>query len=197
MGLSVAQVEEMYRYLAIANYEDRFVVPTAHREEALKYAQAEANGCGFSFGNGCGDGKWVNMFGGKKIQSQGRYRLRPDLGGVWHTENYQPSAGLSPGRNCTLTGRIWRWRLVSQEVSPQMRCACWTALTQLGGAIELMDAQENYGLLFDQGARYRCTCLNMCTGNRAISQAMVDLIDIYRKNGFELDALELPTIAAV
>ena len=34
VGLSVAQVEEMYRYLAIANYEDRFVVPTAHREDA-------------------------------------------------------------------------------------------------------------------------------------------------------------------
>jgi nitrate reductase beta subunit len=67
VGLSVAQAEEMYRYLAIANYEDRFVVPTAHREEALKYAQAEANGCGFSFGNGCSDGNSdVNMFGGKK-----------------------------------------------------------------------------------------------------------------------------------
>ena len=34
VGLSVAQVEDMYRYLAIANYEDRFVIPTAHREEA-------------------------------------------------------------------------------------------------------------------------------------------------------------------
>ena len=67
VGLSVVQAEEMYRYLAIANYEDRFVVPTAHREEALKYAQAEANGCGFSFGNGCSDGNSeVNMFGGKK-----------------------------------------------------------------------------------------------------------------------------------
>jgi nitrate reductase beta subunit len=67
VGLSVAQVEEMYRYLAIANYEDRFVVPTAHREDALKYAQQEANGCGFSFGNGCSDGNSeMNMFGGKK-----------------------------------------------------------------------------------------------------------------------------------
>ena len=67
VGLSVAQAEEMYRYLAIANYEDRFVIPTAHREEALKYAQAEANGCGFNFGNGTSDGNSdVNMFGGKK-----------------------------------------------------------------------------------------------------------------------------------
>lgn len=67
VGLSVEQAEEMYRYLAIANYEDRFVIPTAHREQALEYAQAEANGCGFSFGNGCSDGNSdVNIFGGKK-----------------------------------------------------------------------------------------------------------------------------------
>ena len=67
VGLSVEQVEEMYRYLAIANYEDRFVIPTAHREQALKYAQAEAHGCGFSFGNGCSDGNSdTNIFGAKK-----------------------------------------------------------------------------------------------------------------------------------
>ena len=53
VGLSVAQVGDMYRYLAIANYEDRFVIPTAHREEALSDAFAERNGCGFTFGNGC------------------------------------------------------------------------------------------------------------------------------------------------
>ena len=50
-SLTVAQVEEMYRYMAIANYEDRFVIPTTHRE----YAENTFNlrgGCGFSFGNG-------------------------------------------------------------------------------------------------------------------------------------------------
>lgn len=67
VGLTILQAEDMYRYLAIANYEDRFVVPTAHREEALKYAQDEANGCGFSFGNGCSDGNSdLNIFGAKK-----------------------------------------------------------------------------------------------------------------------------------
>ena len=34
VGLTEAQVKEMYRYLAIANYEDRFVVPSSHRELA-------------------------------------------------------------------------------------------------------------------------------------------------------------------
>lgn len=66
VGLTEHQVEEMYRYLAIANYEDRFVIPTAHREEALA-AFPEKGGCGFSFGNGCSDGTSnLNMFGGKR-----------------------------------------------------------------------------------------------------------------------------------
>ncbi|CBL44908.1 Nitrate reductase, beta subunit [gamma proteobacterium HdN1] len=66
VGLTELQVEEMYRYLAIANYEDRFVIPTSHREEALA-AFPERGGCGFSFGNGCSDGNSeLNMFGGKR-----------------------------------------------------------------------------------------------------------------------------------
>lgn len=74
VGLSVNQVEEMYRYLAIANYEDRFVIPTAHREEALSDAFAERSGCGFSFGNGCSSGSGsnsgVNLFGGKAVDQR-------------------------------------------------------------------------------------------------------------------------------
>ncbi len=65
-GLSVAQVEEMYRFLAIANYEDRFVIPTTHREQA-EDAYDLRGSCGFSFGNGCSDGKSeASLFGGKK-----------------------------------------------------------------------------------------------------------------------------------
>ena len=66
VGLSKAQAEDMYRYLAIANYEDRYVIPTAHREEAMSEAFAERNGCGFTFGSGCNGSSEVNMFGGKK-----------------------------------------------------------------------------------------------------------------------------------
>jgi nitrate reductase beta subunit len=67
-GLSKKQADEMYRYLAIANYEDRFVIPTGHREMNVPEAYGEKSGCGFTFGNGCSDGaNDVNMFGGKKI----------------------------------------------------------------------------------------------------------------------------------
>ena len=69
VGLSQAQVESMYRYLAIANYEDRFVIPSGQRELAgsIHDAYSERGGCGFSFGNGCAGGtSRVNLFGAKK-----------------------------------------------------------------------------------------------------------------------------------
>ena len=66
VGLTLGQVEEMYRYLAIANYEDRFVIPTTHREYA-ENAFDLRGGCGFSFGNGCSpDAGGSGLFGGKK-----------------------------------------------------------------------------------------------------------------------------------
>ena len=56
VGLSPEQIEEMYQIMAIANYEDRFVIPTTHKEQA-KYAFDEKGSCGFSFGNGCSSGE--------------------------------------------------------------------------------------------------------------------------------------------
>ena len=65
VGLTEQQVEEMYRYLAIANYEDRFVIPTSHREMATE-AFPERGGCGFSFGDGCHGDSSESLFGGRK-----------------------------------------------------------------------------------------------------------------------------------
>ncbi|MBS0592786.1 MAG: nitrate reductase subunit beta, partial [Proteobacteria bacterium] len=66
VGIPAAMVEDMYRVMAIANYEDRFVIPTAHRE----YAENAFNvrgGCGFSFGNGCSEGVTeTSLFGSEK-----------------------------------------------------------------------------------------------------------------------------------
>jgi len=66
VGLSEAQVEDMYHVMAIANYEDRFVIPSTHRE----YAENAFNvrgGCGFSFGNGCSEGVTeTSLFGSEK-----------------------------------------------------------------------------------------------------------------------------------
>lgn len=52
VGLTEPLVEDMYKIMALANYEDRYVIPTGHREETLD-AYGESGGCGFSFGNGC------------------------------------------------------------------------------------------------------------------------------------------------
>lgn len=53
IGMTADIVEEMYRLLAIAKYEDRFVIPSAHKEEFtnLYYDQGQT---GYSFScNGC------------------------------------------------------------------------------------------------------------------------------------------------
>jgi nitrate reductase beta subunit len=70
VGLSVAQVEEMYRYMAIANYEDRYVIPSTHREYAENAYDLKAS-CGFSFGNGCSEGaSTASLFGGNKARGK-------------------------------------------------------------------------------------------------------------------------------
>jgi nitrate reductase beta subunit len=65
VGMTAAEIEEMYRLMAIANYEDRFVIPTSHREYA-ENAYDLKGGCGFSFGEGCGEPKravqWTGLF---------------------------------------------------------------------------------------------------------------------------------------
>ncbi|MEM7047217.1 MAG: nitrate reductase subunit beta [Pseudomonadota bacterium] len=52
VGLTASLVKDMYKTMALANYEDRYVIPTGHREETLD-AYGESGACGFSFGNGC------------------------------------------------------------------------------------------------------------------------------------------------
>ncbi|HWI83935.1 nitrate reductase subunit beta [Ramlibacter sp.] len=66
VGLTQAQADDMYRVMAIANYEDRFVIPTVHRE----YAENAFNvrgGAGFSFSNGSSEGvSGASLFGAEK-----------------------------------------------------------------------------------------------------------------------------------
>ncbi|OYW41836.1 MAG: nitrate reductase subunit beta, partial [Azorhizobium sp. 12-66-6] len=63
VGLTGAAIDDMYQVMAIANYEDRFVIPTAHREWS-EDAYDLRGSCGFSFGNGCSGGDSdLNLFG--------------------------------------------------------------------------------------------------------------------------------------
>jgi nitrate reductase beta subunit len=66
VGLTGQQIDDMYHVMAIANYEDRFVIPTAHRE-VDEDAYDLRGSCGFSFGNGCSNGtSETNLFGTPK-----------------------------------------------------------------------------------------------------------------------------------
>jgi nitrate reductase beta subunit len=66
VNMTQAEVEEMYHVMAIANYEDRFVIPSTHREYAENTFDMRG-GCGFTFGNGCSDGaSEASLFGGRK-----------------------------------------------------------------------------------------------------------------------------------
>ena len=56
VGLTPAIIEDMYKIMAIADYEDRFVIPTAHRELAEEDIMGLRGGCGFTDGNGCSTG---------------------------------------------------------------------------------------------------------------------------------------------
>jgi len=67
VGLTPAVVEDMYQIMAIANYEDRFVVPTSHKE-LVEDCFNDKGSCGFTFGNGCSGGSSEGTLFGKKKQ---------------------------------------------------------------------------------------------------------------------------------
>jgi len=50
-GISEDIAKDMYRYMAIANYEDRFVIPTGHQEITLDDFYGHQGQNGFTFGN--------------------------------------------------------------------------------------------------------------------------------------------------
>jgi nitrate reductase beta subunit len=72
VGLDERTLADMYKIMALADYDDRFVIPTNHREYAGKtpfdndIAFESRSACGFSFGDGCSGGSngSKNMFGG-------------------------------------------------------------------------------------------------------------------------------------
>ncbi|NKB28384.1 MAG: nitrate reductase subunit beta [Rhodobacteraceae bacterium] len=64
VGLSGRVIEDMYKIMALADYEDRFVIPTTHREQ-VEDAYDLRGGCGFTDSNGCSTGTSKgSLFGG-------------------------------------------------------------------------------------------------------------------------------------
>lgn len=80
----------------------------------------------------------------------------------------------------------------SRDLPPEMRLQLLRAIGSIFSG-DIMDAQENYGLLFDQGRSLSLHLFEHVHGeSRDRGQAMVDLMNIYQSNGFELDSRELP-----
>jgi len=70
VGLTPEQIDEMYQLMAIANYEDRFVIPTAHRELTEDGVDIQHE-CGFTDGNQCSAGPTgKRLFGVNKYRAQ-------------------------------------------------------------------------------------------------------------------------------
>ncbi|MFS0783725.1 nitrate reductase subunit beta [Bacillus sp. 1P06AnD] len=74
VGLTAAQAQAMYRLLAIAKYEDRFVIPTSHKE-TYQDPYREQGSAGYSMDcGGCGAASGKS---GKEIYEENFY------GGIW------------------------------------------------------------------------------------------------------------------
>jgi len=86
VGLDKATVNDMYKIMALADYDDRFVIPTNHREYSgetpfdNEIAFESRSSCGFSFGDGCGSGsaRSGGLFGGKTHKNTMSGNVRRD-----------------------------------------------------------------------------------------------------------------------
>lgn len=76
---------------------------------------------------------------------------------------------------------------------PQLQCWAVQTLMNQMRRTDLMDLQESYIGLFDRGRALSLHLFEHLHGqSRDRGQAMVDLLETYRRHGFELSARELP-----
>jgi len=187
VGLTEAQVEEMYRYLAIANYEDRFVIPTSHREMARDAFPGE---------------KRLRLHLRRRL-SRLRHKIQPLQQQPHRRDQHHRSARSRGGRVMQILKIIallieypdellWENRdealsLVEQDAPMLLPFA------QQHLSAPLLDKQAEWCEVFERG---RATSLllfeHVHAESRDRGQAMVDLMSQYEKAGLELDCRELP-----
>lgn len=79
-----------------------------------------------------------------------------------------------------------------EELTNQNRTQLLDFIEQLT-ARDIFDAQESYDLLFDRGRALSLLLFEHVHGeSRDRGQAMVDLMNVYKTNGFEVDSSQLP-----
>jgi nitrate reductase beta subunit len=72
VGLTRNRIEEMYKVMALAAYEDRYVIPTTHRE-LNEDAYVLRGSTGFGFREGTDGATRANLFGASKQAPKTRY----------------------------------------------------------------------------------------------------------------------------
>ena len=92
-GMDVSEARDLFKLLAIARYEDRFVVPPTHAEQAGRLlAQHDLSGCSLESSGGCGDESDVTS-----SHVDGPSRRERDSRGRLHLEMLELGPGLEPG----------------------------------------------------------------------------------------------------
>ena len=159
--------------MAIANYEDRFVIPTAHREIG-EDAYDLRGSCGFTFGNGCSGGESeTNLFGTPQARPRPRWRSCDDktFKALSALLTY-PTAELQRGGR-----RDSRGDLDAEALVPAAgRARSSHLLIDEIATGDLYDLQERYVLLFDRTRSLSLHLFEHVHGeSRDRGQAMVDL----------------------
>ena len=159
--------------MAIANYEDRFVIPTAHREIDEDAFDIRGS-CGFSFGNGCSGGDTEpNLFGTPEARQE-------------------PDGGRVMAKTFKACRRCWAIRASNCSRLPaKSRAAIEDGSAGAGGRAPsarraarptsrpaiIYDLQERYVLLFDRTRSLSLHLFEHVHGeSRDRGQAMVDLL---------------------
>ncbi len=190
VGLTGLQIEEMYQTMAIANYEDRFVIPTAHREWAEDALDLRGS-CGFSFGNGCSEGETPSLFGGQ--QDAGDPASRMEVGLMRDFPHLFRASVLSDAR--ILSRRSTKSARPSPASAWFRRASALASLDlvhDLRGH-DLYELQERYVLLFDRTRSLSLHLFEHVHGeSRDRGQAMVDLRALYGSKGLVGAENELP-----
>jgi nitrate reductase / nitrite oxidoreductase, beta subunit len=80
VGMTPQQVDDMYRLLAIAKYEDRYVIPQAHKELAAKLDEQQGT-CGLEFEGGPGSCAEPSAGAslGKSVRNEEFYAMKEEL----------------------------------------------------------------------------------------------------------------------
>ena len=194
VGLTRAQVEDMYRYMAIANYEDRFVdsddAPRVRRGRlrAARRLRLQLQ-----------RGLRLDRDGQEPVRRQRRAQGDPAQGRPLRRTTMQTtfralSALLSyPTPDLVAALPEIRAIVAADRRLPRRDAAALDALCATLAAADPFDAQERYVDTFDRG---RATSLNLFEhvhgDSRDRGTAMLDLKGVYERAGYAFVGNELP-----